>query len=73
MVTVLESLSAIANLGFLTILYLFIMSLLAKQLFGNPLKTEDGEPSRYSFSNTGIALITIFIVLTGENWNEIMI
>lgn len=73
--TVLESLSAITNLGFLTILYLFIMSLLAKQLFGDrPLKDDDGTTvSQYSFETTAQSVITIYIVLTGENWNEIMI
>jgi len=34
-------------------------------------KPED--KSRYSFSSTGDALISVFIILTGENWNEIMI
>lgn len=73
LLTVLESLSAITNLGFLTILYLFISALLAKQFFNGDLKDLDGEPSRYNFSTTANSLITIFIVLTGENWNEIMI
>ena len=71
--TVLRSISAITNLGFLTMLYLFISALLAKQFFQNPLFDSDGEPSRYSFSSTGFSLITIFIVLTGENWNEVMV
>lgn len=71
--TVLESMSAIANLGFLTLLYLFISSLLAKQFFSQPLLDSEGEVSRYSFISTERALVTIFIVLTGENWNEIMI
>jgi len=31
------------------------------------------EKSRYSFSSTGEALVTVFIILTGENWNEVMI
>lgn len=40
--TVLASLSAITNLGFLTILYLFIFALLAKQFYGDaPLYDED--------------------------------
>jgi hypothetical protein len=42
MITVLESLSAITNLGFLTILYLFISALLAKQFFNGDLKDLDG-------------------------------
>lgn len=71
--TVLESLSAITNLGVLTMLFLFISALLAKQFFSGPLLDDDGEASRYNFSSTVQSLITIFIVLTGENWNEIMI
>ena len=34
---------------------------------------EDGNKSRYTFGTTGYSLITIYIILTGENWNEIMI
>jgi hypothetical protein len=33
----------------------------------------DGEPSRYGFTSTPFSLVTIFIVLTGENWNQIMV
>jgi hypothetical protein len=33
----------------------------------------DGNESRYNFGSTTQALVTVFIVLTGENWNEIMI
>lgn len=73
LVTVLKSLGAIANLGALTILYLFIMALLSKQLYGETLYDEDGNESRYTFRTTGYSLITIYIILTGENWNEIMI
>lgn len=73
LVTVLKSLGAITNLGFLTILYLFIMALLSKQLYGQTLYDDDGNPSRYTFRTTGYSLITIYIILTGENWNEIMI
>lgn len=71
--TVLESLSSITNLGVLTLLFLFINSLLAKQFYSNKLMTEDGEESRYSFRSTAMSLITFFIILTGENWNEIMV
>jgi len=37
------------------------------------LYDEDGNESRYTFRTTGYSLITIYIILTGENWNEIMI
>lgn len=71
--TVLDSLTAITNLGVLIILYLFISALLTKQFFSEPLLDGDGNPSRYSFGSTGSALVSMFIILTGENWNEIMI
>jgi hypothetical protein len=71
--TVLDSLTAITNLGVLIVLYLFICSLLTKQFFSEPLLDGDGEESRYSFESTGKAIISMFIILTGENWNEIMV
>lgn len=55
-------------------LYLFISALLCKQFYSGELKDLWGEAkSRYSFSTTGDALVTVFIILTGENWNEIML
>jgi len=71
--TVMNSMSAIGNLGVLTILFMFISALLAKQFFFETLVEDDGSDSRYSFSTTIQSLITIFIVITGENWNAIMI
>ena len=34
---------------------------------------EDGSESRYAFTDTYTAMITMFIILTGENWTEVMI
>ena len=45
--TVLKSLSAIANLGFLTLLFMFICALLGKNFFADP------NSSRYNFNSTG--------------------
>ena len=33
---------------------------------------EDGEITRYHFNTTTDAMITMFIVLTGENWNYVL-
>jgi len=33
---------------------------------------EDGEVTRYHFNSTIDAMITMFIVLTGENWNYVL-
>lgn len=71
--TVFDSLQAITNLGVLIVLFLFIFALLCKQFFSEPLLDDGGEVSRYSFGDTYTALITMFIILTGENWNEVMI
>ena len=71
--TVLSSLTAITNLGVLIGLFLFISALLTKQFYPDMLHGDDGSDSRYNFGSTGEALITIFIVLTGENWNQIMV
>ena len=71
--TVLSSLTAITNLGVLICLFLFISALLTKQFYPDMLHGSDGTDSRYNFSSTGEALITIFIILTGENWNQIMV
>lgn len=50
--TVMNSMSAIGNLGVLTILFMFISALLAKQFFFETLVEDDGSDSRYSFSTT---------------------
>lgn len=57
----------------LILLFLFIFALLCKQFFAEPLLDDGGEESRYAFGDTYTALITMFIILTGENWNEVMI
>jgi len=47
--TVLDSLTAITNLGVLIGLFIFISSLLTKQFFNEPLENDDGSLARYSF------------------------
>ena len=54
------------------LLLIFIYALIGMQFFGKPLVLANGEISRYSFSDFGWSMVTIFIILTGENWNEIM-
>ena len=51
---------------------MFIYALIGKQFFYGDLIDEDGEVSRYSFNDISSSLVTMFIILTGENWNEIM-
>ena len=70
--TVLQSLPSTANLGALVFLFMFVYALIGKQFFSGVMYDTDGEVSRYNFNNMGSALTTMFVVLTGENWNEIM-
>lgn len=66
------SMEAITNLGILIFLFLFIFALFCKQMFTGPLMDGD-DPARYNFTDTYTALITMFIILTGENWTEVML
>lgn len=70
--TVIDAFGAITNLGLLMFLLVFIYSLLGMQFFSGELYEEDGSQARYNFQSFGHSLITIFIILTGENWNEVM-
>ena len=64
--------SAISNLAVLSLLFLFVYSLIGKQFFHGQMIDLDGEVTRYHFNSTPDSMITMFIVLTGENWNWVM-
>jgi voltage-dependent calcium channel T type alpha-1I len=71
--TVLNSFSSIANLGLLMFLLIFIYALIGMQFFSGEIPdNEDGE-FRFNFNSFGYSLITIFVLLTSENWNDILI
>ena len=70
--TIVSSLSAISNLAVLSLLFLFIYSLIGKQYFYGEMRDLDEEITRYHFNSTPDSMITMFVVLTGENWNEVM-
>ena len=70
--TIINSASAISNLAVLSMLFLFVYSLIGKQFFYGVMIDEDGEETRYHFTTTVDSMITMFIVLTGENWNYVL-
>ena len=70
--TIIGSMVAISNLAVLSLLFLFVYSLIGKQFFHGEMIDEEGEATRYHFNTTTDAMITMFIVLTGENWNYVM-
>jgi hypothetical protein len=69
---VIKSLPAIGNLGLLAFLFLFIYALVGKSFFHGEMFNLDGEPTRYNFNGMLNSLLVMFILLSGENWNEIM-
>jgi len=53
-------------------LLIFIYALIGMQFFSGDLEDSDGNIARYNFNSFGWSLVMIFIIMTSENWNEIM-
>lgn len=70
--TVLNSFSSIANLGLLMFLLIFIYALIGMQFFSGDIPDNKNGEFRYNFNSFGYSLITIFVLLTAENWNSIL-
>ncbi|XP_074833425.1 voltage-dependent L-type calcium channel subunit alpha-1S [Carettochelys insculpta] len=70
--SLLNSVRSIASLLLLLFLFIIIFSLLGMQLFGGKYDFEDMEVRRSTFDNFPQALISVFQILTGEEWNSIM-
>lgn len=70
---ILASLESIASL--LVLLYLFIMifALLGMQMFGGKFSMDPTlDAPRTNFDSFSSAMLTVFQILTGEDWNEVM-
>ncbi|CAI9738066.1 voltage-dependent calcium channel type A subunit alpha-1-like isoform X9 [Octopus vulgaris] len=70
-VSLLSSMRSIVSLLFLLFLFILIFALLGMQLFGGMMNFEEGRPASH-FDTFPIALLTVFQILTGEDWNEVM-
>ena len=85
--TMISSLKEIGNFAILLLLFMFIYSLVGMQLLSNRLHfsqesgvtigiTEDGYNTalipRSNFDSFSWSMVTVFQILTGENWNVIM-
>ncbi|XP_076797381.1 voltage-dependent L-type calcium channel subunit alpha-1S isoform X2 [Arvicanthis niloticus] len=70
--SLLNSIRSIASLLLLLFLFIVIFALLGMQLFGGRYDFEDTEVRRSNFDNFPQALISVFQVLTGEDWNSVM-
>ncbi|KAG8192014.1 hypothetical protein JTE90_001744 [Oedothorax gibbosus] len=70
-ISLLSSMRSILSLLFLLFLFILIFALLGMQLFGGAFNFEGGTPAE-NFNSFPIALLTVFQILTGEDWNEVM-
>ncbi|XP_006834218.1 PREDICTED: voltage-dependent L-type calcium channel subunit alpha-1S [Chrysochloris asiatica] len=70
--SLLNSIRSIASLLLLLFLFITIFALLGMQLFGGRYDFEDTEERRSNFDNFPQALISVFQVLTGEDWTSMM-
>ncbi|XP_053562889.1 voltage-dependent L-type calcium channel subunit alpha-1S isoform X2 [Bombina bombina] len=70
--SLLNSVRSIASLLLLLFLFMIIFSLLGMQMFGGKFDFEDTEIRRSTFDNFPQSLITVFQILTGEDWNSVM-
>uniref|UniRef100_A0A8C5XIE4 Voltage-dependent L-type calcium channel subunit alpha n=1 Tax=Microcebus murinus TaxID=30608 RepID=A0A8C5XIE4_MICMU len=70
--SLLNSIRSIASLLLLLFLFIVIFALLGMQLFGGRYDFEDLEVRRSNFDTFPQALISVFQVLTGEDWTSLM-
>uniref|UniRef100_A0A665X7P3 Voltage-dependent L-type calcium channel subunit alpha n=1 Tax=Echeneis naucrates TaxID=173247 RepID=A0A665X7P3_ECHNA len=70
--SLLNSVRSIASLLLLLFLFIVIFSLLGMQVFGGKFNFPDYRPQRSNFDNFPQALISVFQILTGEDWTSIM-
>ncbi|XP_034040024.1 voltage-dependent R-type calcium channel subunit alpha-1E-like isoform X2 [Thalassophryne amazonica] len=69
-VSLMSSMKSIISLLFLIFLFIVVFALLGMQLFGGRFIFEDYTPT--NFDTFPAAIMTVFQILTGEDWNEVM-
>ncbi|XP_060917618.1 voltage-dependent N-type calcium channel subunit alpha-1B [Labrus mixtus] len=70
-VSLLNSMKSIISLLFLLFLFIVVFALLGMQLFGGHFNFEDETPTT-NFDTFPAAILTVFQILTGEDWNAVM-
>ncbi|XP_062842400.1 calcium channel, voltage-dependent, L type, alpha 1D subunit, a isoform X2 [Trichomycterus rosablanca] len=70
--SLLNSMKSIASLLLLLFLFIIIFALLGMQVFGGKFNFDDVHSKRSTFDNFPQALLTVFQILTGEDWNVVM-
>ncbi|KAI5091433.1 voltage-dependent N-type calcium channel subunit alpha-1B isoform X2, partial [Silurus meridionalis] len=70
-VSLLNSMKSIISLLFLLFLFIVVFALLGMQLFGGQFNFDNETPTT-NFDNFPAAIMTVFQILTGEDWNAVM-
>uniref|UniRef100_A0A6Q2XWE3 Voltage-dependent N-type calcium channel subunit alpha n=1 Tax=Esox lucius TaxID=8010 RepID=A0A6Q2XWE3_ESOLU len=70
-VSLLNSMKSIISLLFLLFLFIVVFALLGMQLFGGMFNFEEETPTT-NFDTFPAAILTVFQILTGEDWNAVM-
>ena len=69
------SVGDVTSAALLLFVIMFIFSIIGIQLFGGKWNAEifyPDDPPRANFDELGWSLVTVFQVLSGENWNEVL-
>ena len=69
--TIMSVLPELSNFSLLMALFIFFYATMGMHLFGGKLVDTEEEP-RSHFDDFGWSLVTVFQILTGENWNTVM-
>lgn len=68
--TIWNTLKDITAFSVLLFLFLFIYSLLGLELFAYKVKNDQtGMPPKHNFNNFLNSFLTVFVTLTGDDWN----
>ncbi|XP_041094438.1 voltage-dependent N-type calcium channel subunit alpha-1B-like [Polyodon spathula] len=70
-VSLLNSMKSIISLLFLLFLFIVVFALLGMQLFGGQFNFNEETPTT-NFDTFPAAILTVFQILTGEDWNAVM-
>lgn len=70
--SLINSMRAIASLLLLLFLFIVIFALLGMQVFGGKFNFPDKDKPEANFDSFYQSLLTVFQILTGEDWNEVM-
>merc|ERR1740130_2614538 len=74
MATTVGSLVAIANFFFLLMLMLYIFALVGMQMFGGKVDISNGDlmSPRTNFDSMQWSFMTVFLIMTRENWQAVL-